>query len=143
MADNRSTALRSKTMAAVRQKDTGPEMLVRRLLHRLGYRYRLHAKELPGRPDIVFRPRRKAIFVNGCFWHGHGCVKGQLPKSKLEYWGPKIQKNIERDRGNVRELQDRGWNVLVVWQCELATESDLQDRLERFVRGDSTVRTAH
>ena len=138
--DNRSNALRSKTMAAVRQKDTGPEMVVRRLLHRLGYRYRLHAKELPGRPDIVFRPRRKVIFVHGCFWHGHGCGKGQLPKSKLDYWGPKIQKNIERDRVNVRDLQERGWDVLVVWQCELLSESELQERLERFLAGDSTLR---
>jgi DNA mismatch endonuclease (patch repair protein) len=133
MTDTRTVEVRSKIMASVGQKNTGPEMVVRRLLHRLGYRYRLHAKELPGRPDIVFRPRRKAIYVHGCFWHGHGCSKGKLPKSKLEYWGPKISRNAKRDKENVSEVRKLGWDVMVIWQCELGNEAELQGRLESFL----------
>jgi DNA mismatch endonuclease (patch repair protein) len=133
MTDTRTVEVRSKIMASVGQKNTGPEMVVRRLLHRLGYRYRLHAKELPGRPDIVFRPRRKAIYLHGCFWHGHGCSKGKLPKSKLEYWGPKISRNAKRDKENVSEVRKLGWDVMVIWQCELGNEAELQGRLESFL----------
>lgn len=137
MTDTRSRTVRSRIMSAVGHKDTGPEMVVRRLLHRLGYRYRLHAKELPGKPDIVFRPRRKAIFVHGCFWQGHGCSKGRLPKSKLDYWAPKIKRNVERDHANMKRLVDLDWDSLVIWQCELGCEVDLLNRLQNFLAGNS------
>lgn len=120
-------------MQAVKTKDTGPEMIVRRMLHSHGYRYRLHRKDLPGRPDIVFKGRYKAIFVHGCFWHGHGCPKGKLPKSKLNYWQPKIEQNKARDTRNIAELEAAGWQVLVIWQCETADSQTLWHRLQEFV----------
>jgi DNA mismatch endonuclease (patch repair protein) len=137
VTDNRSTALRSKTMSAVRQKNTGPEMAVRRLLHSLGYRYRLHQKALPGHPDLVFVSKRKVVFVHGCFWHGHGCSKGKLPKSRLDYWEPKIEQNKNRDRSNEKRLMELGWNVCIVWQCEIADPGDLKVKLTRFLSGDT------
>ena len=133
MTDNRSRALRSKTMAAVGQKDTGPEMTVRRLLHGAGYRYRLHRKDLPGKPDIVFGRKKKVIFVHGCFWHGHQCSKGRLPKSRLDYWAPKITGNIERDRKRVKQLRELGWESFVVWQCELSDSEKLMRKLKDFL----------
>ena len=135
MTDNRSAALRSKMMSAVQTKDTGPELQVRRLLHGLGYRYRLHRKDLPGRPDIVFGPRKKIVFVHGCFWHAHGCPKGKLPKSRLHYWGPKIAANTKRDRKTMQELHELGWKVLVIWQCELKDNERLLNRLLAFLEG--------
>ena len=117
-------------MSSVRSKDTKPELVVRRTLHRLGYRYRLHRRDLPGRPDLVFPSRKKAIFVHGCFWHGHGCRWGRLPKSKLDYWKPKIETNRTRDQKNLDDLLTAGWSVLVVWQCEL---KDLETAIERIV----------
>lgn len=105
-------------MKAVRREDTAPEIVVRRLLHAQGYRYRLHAKELPGKPDIVFRLRRSAIFVHGCFWHGHSCQKGRRPNSRTEYWGAKIERNMARDADRIERLRLNGWQVLVVWECE-------------------------
>src|SRR5690348_10768683 len=97
MADTRTPAQRSRIMASVQQRNTGPEWIVRRLLHSNGHRYRLHSKKLPGKPDIVFGARKKAIFVHGCFWHGHDCAKGRSPKSRLDYWGPKLEANRRRD----------------------------------------------
>ncbi|POF34180.1 DNA mismatch endonuclease (patch repair protein) [Roseibium marinum] len=108
-------------------------MVVRQLLHSHGYRYRLHRKDLPGRPDIVFASKRKAIFVHGCFWHGHNCDKGKLPKSKLEYWTPKIAANKARDAKNVAELEAKGWKVLVIWQCELPDNQTLWLKLKDFM----------
>lgn len=122
-------------MQAVGTKDTGPEMLVRRILHAAGYRYRLHAKDLPGSPDIVMRSRKKAIFVHGCFWHGHGCAKGMAPKSRQEYWLPKIEKNRERDSMAAALLSAAGWDILTVWQCQLKDVDELQPRLLDFVDG--------
>lgn len=116
--DTRTPSQRRRIMQSVGQKDTGPEMLVRRALHKLGYRYRLHAKDQPGRPDIVFSTKRKAIFVHGCFWHGHGCAKGKLPKSRPEYWIPKIEANKARDERVVDELRKTGWDVMVIWECQ-------------------------
>lgn len=116
--DTRTSDQRSRIMRAVKQKDTGPELLLRRALHRLGYRYRVHAKGLPGRPDLVFPSRRKVIFVHGCFWHGHDCSKGHLPKSRSEYWIPKIEANKARDERVISELKRDGWDVMVIWQCE-------------------------
>jgi len=133
MADTRTTEQRRKIMQAVKGKDTGPEWTVRRLLHGAGYRYRLHDQRLPGRPDIVFPARRKAIFVHGCFWHGHDCAKGRLPKTRLDYWSPKIQANRERDARKRTELEAMGWDVLVVWQCEINEIKALESRLWTFL----------
>lgn len=116
--DTRTPDQRSRIMQAVKQRDTGPELLLRKALHRLGYRYRVHAKHLPGKPDLVFPSRKKVIFVHGCFWHGHDCSKGRLPKSRPEYWIPKIGANKARDERVISELKKDGWDVMVIWQCE-------------------------
>lgn len=125
---------RSRTMRAVKGRDTGPEMVVRRLVHGMGYRYRLHGKDLPGKPDLVFRPRRKAIFVHGCFWHQHDCARGaRLPKSNRDYWLPKLRRNKERDAEHRTRLGDMGWNTLVVWECEIADRDALARRIAAFL----------
>ena len=126
----------SDRMRRVRQRDTQPELLVRRRLHGLGYRYRLHRKDLPGVPDIVL-PRYKAVvFVHGCFWHGHACARGRLPKSNTDYWHAKIERNVARDRRNVCELQDLGWRVFVVWACQMDEGLfDVFEFLERLRKG--------
>jgi|SRR5579871_1689076 len=146
MADTRSPEVRRRIMQAVRTRDTGPEMIVRRLLHFLGFRYRLHRKSLPGSPDIVFPSRKRIVLVHGCYWHGHGCPKGRLPKSRLDYWRAKIESNRRRDRRNIRSLRRLGWAVLVVWQCETHDARLLQRRLLRFLgesqQNRSTRRTA-
>lgn len=131
--DTRTPDQRRRIMQAVKSSDTKPELTVRRCLHGMGYRYRLHRKDLPGRPDIAFIARRKAIFVHGCFWHRHGCPKGRLPKSRLEYWKPKLEANVLRDQAKIDELKLLGWKTLVVWQCELADKDALATRLQDFV----------
>lgn len=131
--DTRSPEQRRRIMQAVKSKDTVPEMIVRRTLHKLGYRFRLHRKDLPGRPDIVLPRHRKAIFVHGCFWHAHGCAKGQPPKSRQEYWLPKLQANVNRDLAKIAELDRLGWRVLVVWQCETKNMENLTQNLQAFV----------
>ena len=133
MADTRTPEQRRQIMQAVKTQDTGPELTVRRLLHRLGYRYRLHLKKLPGRPDIVFPARKRAIFVHGCFWHGHDCRKGCAPKSRPEYWGPKLSSNRERDPSQVAALQSLGWSVLTVWHCETQDLAALTSSLTSFL----------
>jgi DNA mismatch endonuclease (patch repair protein) len=137
MADTRTSEQRRRIMQAVKTRDTGPELIVRRILHRLGYRYRLNAKDLPGRPDIVLPRRKRAIFVHGCFWHGHGCEKGQAPKSRLEYWGPKLAANRNRDAARLLELENLGWSVLIVWQCETLAPEALGEKLRRFLESTS------
>ena len=122
-------------MQAVRSKDTGPEQKIRRLLHGLGYRYRLHRRDLPGKPDLVFPSRKKAIFVHGCFWHAHGCRYGRPPKSRLEYWLPKLEKNKARDADKLSRLEELGWRVLIVWQCEMEDIGALADSLHCFLEG--------
>ncbi|MDR5777632.1 very short patch repair endonuclease [Caballeronia sp. LZ003] len=113
-------------------------MNVRRLLYLLGYRYRLHRKDVPGKPDIVFIARRKAIFIHGCFWHQHAaCREGRLPKSNAGYWQPKLERNQERDRQNQDALATLGWDVMVVWECEIASDPTLSERLVNFL-GPST-----
>jgi len=124
---------RSKIMAAVRTKDTGAEKTVRSIVHRLGYRYSLRRADLPGRPDLVFVSRLKVIFVHGCFWHGHTCRYGRLPKSRLHYGQPKILANRARDRRQVARLKRDGWSVLTVWQCQLKNERILEARIKRFL----------
>jgi DNA mismatch endonuclease (patch repair protein) len=121
-------------MARIRKTDTKPEMLVRRLVHAMGYRYRLHVGSLPGNPDIVLPRHRKAILVHGCFWHRHDCPDGlKLPRSKPEYWGPKLEGNRRRDETNARRLRELGWDVLVVWECQARREDVVGDKLQRFL----------
>lgn len=118
--DTLSPEKRSDNMRAIRGKGMKPEMVVRKMVHRLGHRFRLHGKHLPGKPDLVFAGRKKVIFVHGCFWHRHpdpDCKIKRIPKSNLDYWKPKLEKNAERDRAHVRELRDKGWDVLVIWEC--------------------------
>lgn len=131
--DTRTPEQRRRIMQAVGTEDTGPEWAVRRLLHAQGYRYRLHPKTLPGRPDIVFPKRKKAIFVHGCFWHGHDCRKGHAPKSRLEYWQPKLAANRERDAANAAKLEALGWRVAIVWQCEIEDSAALAAKLAAFL----------
>jgi DNA mismatch endonuclease, patch repair protein len=133
MTDRLDTAARRRLMQAVKSKNTGPERAVRSLLHRLGYRFRLHRRDLPGTPDIVLPSRRAAIFVHGCYWHGHGCRIGRLPKSRLDYWGAKIEANRQRDSRKADSLTALGWRVLVVWQCEIKDEATLAKKLGRFL----------
>jgi DNA mismatch endonuclease (patch repair protein) len=143
MVDNRSPEKRSATMRAVRGKDTRPEWVVRRLLHRNGYRYRVHRKDLPGKPDLAFAGRRAAIFVHGCFWHGHACAIGQPPKSRLDYWLPKLEQNKARDVEKVAQLQSLGWSVLTVWQCQTGDEDTLQQLLRAFLGPPRDPRPDH
>lgn len=131
---------RSENMRRIRSKDTTPEMTVRRLLHGLGYRYRLHRKDIPGKPDIVIAGRRKAIFIHGCFWHQHSaCREGRPPKSNDMYWRPKLERNQQRDRQNLEALTALGWTVMVVWECEVESDSGLPERLVRFLGPASSV----
>lgn len=126
---------RSEIMRRVRSKDTGPELALRRYLHSKGLRYRLHVKELPGQPDIVFPARRSVILVHGCFWHGHDCRRGRnQPKSRLDYWRPKIEANRNRDERVAKELRRLGWRVLVVWECEALHPSRIYDKIARFLK---------
>lgn len=131
--DRLTPEARSANMKAVRRKDTAPEMRVRRLLYAAGYRYRLHVQALPGSPDIVFPIRKKAIFVHGCFWHGHDCRAGRSPQSRRDYWLPKIARNQERDAAAVDALSRRGWQSLIIWQCQVADLELMRTRLQNFL----------
>ena len=120
MTDHVAPDVRSRIMARVRSKGTKPEMVVRRSLHRLGYRYRLHRANLPGKPDLVFASRRKVLFVNGCFWHVHeGCPRSRAPSSNRGFWMAKLERNRRRDLESLQALCERGWSTLTVWECEL------------------------
>ena len=121
-------------MRSVKSRDTTPEIIVRRALWSLGYRYRLHRSDVPGNPDIVFIGQRKAIFVHGCFWHGHDCKRGaRAPKANAEYWRSKIQRNRDRDVRHVEDLTDAGWRSLILWECELKDSAALERRLRAFL----------
>lgn len=133
MVDNRTPESRSALMSRIRGRNTAPEMIVRRLLHSLGYRFRLHRGDLPGTPDIVFPSRRKIVFVHGCFWHAHGCRIGRPPKSRPEFWLPKLERNRAKDDRNRRQLRALGWSVLTVWQCQTKAEEKLRQRLISFL----------
>jgi len=137
LADKISAVARSRNMSRIRSKDMKPEMAVRRQLHALGYRFRLHRRDLPGKPDIVFLSRRKVIFVNGCFWHQHAapdCKDSRLPRSNVQYWQEKLAKNVQRDKRNIDVLQNEGWSVLTVWECEVDNCNDeLVGRLKEFL----------
>lgn len=137
MSDKLSRSRRSRNMAAIRSTGTKPEMLVRSLAHRMGYRFRLHDKSLPGKPDLVFKSRRKAIFVHGCFWHQHPrlkCRDGRVPKSNLGYWAGKLARNVARDALHIEALKALGWRCLVIWECEaLKSGKPLEARIRRFL----------
>ncbi len=123
---------RSRIMRAVKSRNTQPEITVRRLVHSMGYRYRLHRKDLPGKPDLAFISRRKAIFVHGCFWHGHDCPHGaREPKTNRDYWIPKIAKTRERDKATIERLRKMDWKALVVWECEI--DRSLAGKLRAFL----------
>lgn len=133
--DTVSSDRRSENMRRIKSQDTIPEMMVRRLLHRLGFRFRLHRRDLPGRPDLVFPGRHKIIFIHGCFWHQHAkCRDGRPPSSRTDYWLPKLERNRSRDKETVSALRERGWRVLVIWECEIHSDPRLTDRLCNFLR---------
>lgn len=131
--DPLSKAERSERMSRIRSADTSPEMQVRRLVHGLGYRYRLHARDLPGVPDLVFRSRKKIIFVHGCFWHQHGCQKYKQPKTRKSFWELKLARNKERDSEVCAVLRKQGWKVLIIWECQMSPVSRLTSRIRRFL----------
>lgn len=133
MTDHVQPEKRSEIMKRVRGKNTSTELTVRKLIYSLGYRYHLHDKNLPGKPDIVFRGRKKVIFVNGCFWYYHQCKIGNPPKSRLDYWLPKLEKNKIRDQRNHEEITNLGWDYLVIWQCELKDTDKLKNKIKSFL----------
>lgn len=134
--DSLTAKERSERMSRVRSKDTGPELKVRSLVHRLGFRYRLHVARLPGHPDLVFSGKRKVIFVHGCFWHRHGgCSNNRLPKSRIDFWTQKLETNRRRDARNLRKLRRLGWSTLVVWECEVRGTQKLSRRVNSFLKG--------
>jgi DNA mismatch endonuclease, patch repair protein len=126
---------RSRIMRAVKGEDTTPEMIVRRMAHRMGYRFRLHRKDLPGKPDLAFPRLHKVVLVNGCFWHGHDCARvARAPKANADYWRAKISRNRLRDDANLAALAAAGWNALVIWECELKIPDQVVRRLAEFLR---------
>ena len=132
--DRITSEQRSEIMRRIRKTDTKPEMRVRRLCHALGYRFRLYRRDLPGTPDLVFPGRRKIIFVHGCWWHRHSCPLGiREPKSRRDYWMPKLERNVKRDRLARQQLEDLGWSVLTVWECQAKAPEALEDRLQAFL----------
>lgn len=134
MVDTLTKQERSERMGRVKGADTKPEMVVRRLVHAMGYRYRLHARDLPGNPDIVFRRWKKVIFVHGCFWHRHpGCKLARTPKSRLDFWVPKLEGNRDRDIRNQELLEHMGWRHLVIWECEIGERGELENRIREFL----------
>ena len=134
MTDKFTPEKRSEIMSRVRSRDTKPEKIVRSMLHALGYRFRLCRRDLPGNPDIVLPKHRKAVFVHGCFWHGHKrCPRAKLPVANCGFWQTKLARNVERDRRNLKALAKLGWRTLVVWQCEMKDESELRRRLREFM----------
>lgn len=137
MADNHSKEVRSRNMSRIRSTDNKPEEIVRKFLFSQGFRYRKNDKKLPGKPDIVLPKYRTVIFVNGCFWHKHDCPRFVWPSSNQDYWRPKILGNVERDKKNVGQLRSQGWNVIVVWECELkkAVRDERLYALCREIRG--------
>ena len=126
---------RSHVMSRIRSKDTSPEIILRSLLHRLGYRFRLHVKGLPGKPDIVLPKYKRVIFVHGCFWHLHkGCRDGTIPKTQHEKWKTKLERNVERDKSHIKQLRKMGWKPLVIWECELENRTEIvQNKISQFL----------
>ncbi len=137
--DTLSPQERSERMSRVRHKDTKPEMLVRCLVHSLGYRYRLHSRKMPGQPDMVFQCHKKVIFVHGCFWHRHNesCPLTRWPKSRLDFWVPKLEQNKERDLRNQEKLSELGWRFLVIWECQIKNSETLAKRITHFLEDEA------
>ena len=134
MADVFSKEKRSRIMSRIKGRDTKPEILVRSLIHRMGFRFRIQRRDLPGNPDIVLPRRGKVIFVNGCFWHGHKrCKRSKRPTTNEAFWNKKLDGNIERDKRFRRELRRLGWTILVIWECETQNQDKLMSKLERFL----------
>ena len=131
--DNLTKEERSLVMSKVRSKDTKPELTIRYIIHKAGYRYRLHKKSLPGKPDLVFASLGKIINVNGCFWHGHSCKAGRIPKSNVQFWVNKIEANKARDKKNMRKLNRLGWSVKTIWECQTKDEVRVKNRLLRYL----------
>lgn len=141
--DRITTQRRSANMSKIKSKGMKPEMLVRSLAHGMGYRYRLHRKDLPGKPDLVFPRLRKAIFVHGCFWHQHSienCRRSHIPRSNGEYWQPKLDRNVARDKSAFLELTHLGWKILVLWECELKNTEQIEVRVKEFLGPNSRSR---
>lgn len=133
-----SSDKRSRIMAQVKGKNTKPEILVRSIVHRMGYRFRLHNRTLPGNPDLTLTKHNKVIFVHGCFWHGHkGCMRSKRPSTNQEFWSEKLDKNIQRDKQNISKLKKVGWAPLVIWSCELKKEERLKKKIQRFLEKQS------
>ena len=127
-------------MSQIKAGNTKPEIAVRKLLYGMGYRFRLHDKNLPGKPDIVLRRHKRIILVNGCFWHGHpSCKRAKRPSTNVDFWNDKITRNIERDKLNIALLKSKGWKILVVWSCETSNREHLREKLRRFMEYDETV----
>jgi DNA mismatch endonuclease (patch repair protein) len=137
VADTLTPARRSALMSKVGQKHTKPELIIRKLLHAKGWRYRLHPKSLPGTPDLVLKSRNAAVFVHGCFWHGHDCKLGRLPKTRTEFWMDKVAGNKARDLRKANDLLNHGWRVLTVWQCALDNPKSALHCIEEFLSGES------
>ena len=138
--DRLTTERRSEVMSRVRSKDTAPELAVRRTAHALGYRFRLHRKDLPGKPDLIFPKSRIAIFVHGCFCHQHpGCLKATIPRTRSEFWQAKLERNVERDAAAVRKLEALGWTVEVIWECDTNDTTALRKRLQRLLKPSKTT----
>lgn len=133
MSDIYSKSKRSNIMSKISGKETKPEILVRKYLFAQGFRYRKNVKELPGKPDIVLSKYKVVIFIHGCFWHGHSCKQGTLPQTNYNFWQEKIRKNLERDNRNILELKEKGWNVIIVWQCEIKNKKSKEARLNRLL----------
>ncbi|MQX26760.1 DNA mismatch endonuclease Vsr [Alistipes sp. dk3620] len=133
MSDIYPKSKRSDIMSKITGKETVPEILVRKFLFSKGLRFRKNVKGLPGKPDIVLPKYKTAVFIHGCFWHGHSCKRGALPKTNYEFWQEKIGKNIERDVRHISELQVSGWNVIIVWQCEIQNKEDRNTRLNKLI----------
>ena len=132
--DNITPERRSEIMSLVRSRNTKPEMIVRKLVYGLGYRYRIHAKNLPGKPDLVFKGRKKAIFVHGCFWHRHeGCPNTRTPKSRIDFWEEKFRKNQERDQLHYKKLSEAGWKYLIIWECQVKYTDNLEEIITQFL----------
>lgn len=143
MPDHLKPEKRSKIMRAIRAKNTKPEIAVRQILHQLGYRFRIHPRHLPGKPDVAFTRRKKAIFIHGCFWHQHpdpNCRDAKAPTSNTGYWAPKLARNRQRDTENEQQLRLAGWDLLILWECELQPTAELEQRLRNFL-GPSSWRT--
>jgi DNA mismatch endonuclease (patch repair protein) len=136
MTDKISPQRRSENMRRIRSSNMEPERAVRSIIHHLGYRFRLHAKDLPGRPDVVRRKQKQAIFVHGCFWHQHklrSCLDGRVPKSNTGYWLPKLARNVKRDKSSASALRRLGWKVLTIWECETKSPDKLSQKLQKFL----------